>query len=429
MELRSAVSWDGTFHAVDFLQNLLLYAPLGAALSSRSWRLVVSSAAALSIAAEVVQLWSFERFSSPYDVLSNVLGACAGMWLWRRYRRKRDGAHVVLGASAIAACVLASALTFAVWKVPRQASEIAGWDSSFRVLLGNESTGDRPWRGTIHAMRILAGALSPQQVSVLGEKPLDVEDRELRASTLYRSSEVMDFEGGRAIALPHSLSSDLAKNISSFGAFTLLLRVEPANTSQAGPARIVSFSRDTEHRNFDLGQEQGRLIMRVRTPVSGLNGQNFHAETLPVLNPRTEVFVVATYDGRVSRIFVNGELYGRSDLAAAGCFVSTICGSGLPLVWSFFGATLAIVVFALMPGSESGSRIGLATAASAFAAVGLPHLPYLFPDWAVSPAWVKAMPPFGALAVGTAAAIGSRVRAEHDGLRSSGHAEPSTPRQ
>ena len=169
VELRSAVWWDGRFHAVDFLQNLLLYAPLGVALSGRSWRVVASSAAALSIAAEVVQLWSFERFSSPYDVLSNVLGACAGMWLWRRYRHARNGTCVVLRGSSVAVCVLASALAFVVWKVPRQSSEISGWNPTYGVLLGNESTGDRPWRGTIHAMRILAGALSPQQVSVLGE--------------------------------------------------------------------------------------------------------------------------------------------------------------------------------------------------------------------------------------------------------------------
>ena len=108
--------------------------------------------------------------------------------------------------------------------------------------------------------------------------------------------------------------------------------------------------------------------------------------------------------------------------------MSTICGTGLPLVWWFFGATLAVVAFALMPGNENGSRIGLATAASAIAAVGLPHLMQVFPDWALSPAWVKAMPLFGALAVGVAAAMGSRVRVEHDGSRSSRYAEPSTNR-
>ncbi len=416
LELRPEVSWDRGFDTLDFLQNLLLYAPLGVALSDRSWRRVVVVAAALSLSAELVQLWSFERFSSPYDVVANVLGAYGGMWLWRRYRGSDHAAAIVVRAFSVVGCVLVSALLYAHWKLPVRSSEISGWDPSFRLLLGNERTGDRPWRGTISSMRILTGALSPRQVRELNSSSWErTADHALFASTVYRNSTAATSNGGPAIALPRS--NEIAAQISGAGAFTLLLTLRPADVEQSGPARIVSFSRDTQARNFDLGQEQERLTLRVRTPVSGPNGQDVRADTVPVLRPETEVFVAATYDGAFSRIFVDGQLAGISNLAAAGCAVSTMCRSALPVVWSFFGATIAIVAFALV--SERGSRrhVALAIVGSACAAIALPQWSQVVPLWTTSPAWMKLMPLSGALAIGVAALFSAAPAGKRDRRR------------
>ncbi len=48
--------------------------------------------------------------------------------------------------------------------------------------------------------------------------------------------------------------------------------IVPANVRQAGPARIISFSSDPYHRNFTLGQERDRFVLRLRTPQTGENG-------------------------------------------------------------------------------------------------------------------------------------------------------------
>ncbi|CAN5314369.1 hypothetical protein BH23VER1_BH23VER1_02390 [soil metagenome] len=48
--------------------------------------------------------------------------------------------------------------------------------------------------------------------------------------------------------------------------------VTPANTSQAGPARMVTLSTDTSNRNFTLGQDGSRFEARIRTTTNGNNG-------------------------------------------------------------------------------------------------------------------------------------------------------------
>ncbi len=48
--------------------------------------------------------------------------------------------------------------------------------------------------------------------------------------------------------------------------------VKPANDTQSGPARIVSFSSDTSHRNITLGQNANAWEARLRTTATSENG-------------------------------------------------------------------------------------------------------------------------------------------------------------
>ena len=56
------------------------------------------------------------------------------------------------------------------------------------------------------------------------------------------------------------------------GAFTVEVWAVPADVSQKGPARIVSFSSGRRERNFTLGQEGKRLDARLRTTSRSTNG-------------------------------------------------------------------------------------------------------------------------------------------------------------
>jgi len=71
-------------------------------------------------------------------------------------------------------------------------------------------------------------------------------------------------------------------------------RIAPASGRQTGPARIVSFSTDGYHRNFTLAQEGDKLLFRLRTPRTGVNGMNPET-TLCTIRPGRDHHVIVSY--------------------------------------------------------------------------------------------------------------------------------------
>jgi len=78
------------------------------------------------------------------------------------------------------------------------------------------------------------------------------------------------------------------------------------NTTQRGPARIVTFSTNATERNFTLGQEGGTLIFRLRTTRTDLNGTNPQL-TLCSLRAGEPIHLVVTYEPGRLRCYRNGE--------------------------------------------------------------------------------------------------------------------------
>lgn len=82
--------------------------------------------------------------------------------------------------------------------------------------------------------------------------------------------------------------------------------VKPANTSQSGPARIVSLSANTSYRNFTMGQQGNDYSFRLRTGTNNNNGTNNELQGGQV-SPSGVQHVVMTRDfNGVQRIYVNG---------------------------------------------------------------------------------------------------------------------------
>lgn len=100
--------------------------------------------------------------------------------------------------------------------------------------------------------------------------------------------------------------------------FSVEAWVIPENTDQNGPARIVSYSRDTGRRNFTLGQRTDEWSARVATGETGANGSS------PELNTNNDALttelthVVMTYDNQSGgrKIYFNGVLAVEEDLGA-----------------------------------------------------------------------------------------------------------------
>ncbi|MDZ8117734.1 VanZ family protein [Pontiella agarivorans] len=93
---------------------------------------------------------------------------------------------------------------------------------------------------------------------------------------------------------------------------SLLIQLKPGNVMQAGPARIVTYSRDILHQNFMVGQAGRDLVFRLRTTTTDHNGMNPHLVVPGIFTAGKQLCLVLTYDGAVSRLFVDGEFYSES---------------------------------------------------------------------------------------------------------------------
>lgn len=115
-------------------------------------------------------------------------------------------------------------------------------------------------------------------------------------------------------------SSKLSSQIKSTGEYTIEAWLVPANVTQEGPARIISYSGGTTARNFTLGQTLYNYNFLQRSSTTDGNGEPAlstadAAERLQA----TQQHVVVTYtptQGR--RIYVNGVDTGDVDPVAGG---------------------------------------------------------------------------------------------------------------
>jgi hypothetical protein len=123
----------------------------------------------------------------------------------------------------------------------------------------------------------------------------------------------IDFTGGRAIASAIS-SRKLFDRIGSQGSgsqsYTLEMWIANANTTQDGPARIMTYSRSTGSRNFMLGQNLYQYVIRNRAFLEeSSNNGTPSMETYDVDQDAQSTLqhVTVTYDQLAGRrIYVDG---------------------------------------------------------------------------------------------------------------------------
>lgn len=375
VEWRAPVLGPLNLSVPDVLINLLLYAPLGLALWRRPLGATLAIAAVLSGSIEVLQMWAFERDSSPIDVLANLLGAAAGHALARHLAAARGlrCESLPLDRRALLLAALAAGVLITAWAWPARPSSLANWDAGFELLLGNERTADRPWRGELATLALVPAALSPHEIRALADLSA-LGDRAVLARIAgpgaYLLPAPLSLQGGSAAA---RIAPEAARRFLELAvernAFTLVASLSTADITQTGPARVVSFSADPFNRNFDLGQKGDRLIFRVRTPVTGPNGMNPRTETPSVLEEGRATAVAASFDGSVARIYVDGQTRGRANLAAAGCLLRNLCDSDLPIATALFGGLLAAIALGLLVPRSRPRAVALSLAAGASGAL------------------------------------------------------------
>jgi glycopeptide antibiotics resistance protein len=322
---------------VDWFRNVLLFLPLSFGLAClilpRRARWFSAGVTiwivclGLSYTIEVLQLFLPERESALSDLLANGASALLGLLAYAAWRERplwmlagwldqqliRTSARLWLALYAGYALLLALVVSYLF-----HAASLSTWNPDFPLVLGNEATGDRPWRGTIQsitfasAMDALGNDGEDQVIahySLTGTAPFPDEMGQLpdlvwhgaplAATTAGQGA----FDGHRWLATvtPVKFLNETIAATSQFTLSTTLATVDPAQT---GPARILSLSADPFQRNLTIGQEGAGLALRLRTGFSGANGlypqvvlTNVFADTRPHL-------VVVAYRGGQLRIEV-----------------------------------------------------------------------------------------------------------------------------
>ncbi len=294
---------NNLFTAADFVSNLVLYVPLGIALSGSSLVRAFLVGLTLSTSAEVLQLSYVGRIPSFVDIASSTCGAVVGYlaaMFWRRatgYNPVSLRVYRPLARAAIPIAILGTMML--LFHRPR--SDFSNWDPTYHL--------NRPWAGTISEAAIYPFAMAPSQINDLTSRKSGSYPSEPPIIRLVPTG-----SGGPLFSKAEELR--LYDSLVRTNQLTLLVSMRTSNLEQTGPARIITYSQDRTHRNFTLGQIRNSLSFRLRTPESGTNGNDPSLISGPVLSLNHTFFVAEVYDGRVSKLYVDGKCVGQVDLGA-----------------------------------------------------------------------------------------------------------------
>ena len=283
--------WDVTVERdwYEILLNVVLFVPFGFALGRRAARLpavacvgvALLAGSALSAGVEGCQMFLY-RHPSAADVVTNGLGALLG------------AVAAVIAGSRIAAALrrlLAwssahAAILVSLWGVVVVACvfrwfrpvTLAGWDLDYPMTIADEFGGGRPFAGTVHEARFVAGGL-------VADRAADQE--RLRAAL-------------------RSAQSD--------NAFELRVVFTSANATQVGPARLLTISPGVHRRDVMAGQRGKDLVVRVRNEVSGDNGIMPAFVVPEVVRPGNRQLLAVTWRRGRLRVRVDSGRERRFDL-------------------------------------------------------------------------------------------------------------------
>lgn len=123
----------------------------------------------------------------------------------------------------------------------------------------------------------------------------------------------LTFESATEVSLEQA-PRQLIESIKKSSELSLEAWFRTAGNDQTGPARMVTLSKDSSDRNITLGQDGGKLEVRLRTTSTSSNGVPSLA-TPAVLQPGRWTHVVYTYDkDGLARIYVDGKKHAQQHL-------------------------------------------------------------------------------------------------------------------
>jgi len=347
---------------LDLIDNILLFLPFGffmRLMNVRSkrpspvekWLRPAVFGAVLSACIELLQVFIPPRSCTVNDVAMNALGSLAGFWIADRWGkggtrvpgRARNILRLIFPVGAVAYAGMVLFLSV----LPSRLNDFRGWNSGFPMIIGNESTGDRPWNGAVSRIAIFNRILRLAEIESLAKS----------RATPYRlkNSPFADHwvawipldpaEGGtsdivgagpdgspirfvRPIGRPSPEASGIAVNgesplrssdsmapltqaLQRTGQMTLTLWMKTDDLNQSGPARIVTVSSNPDERNFTLAQDGHSLVLRVRTRQAGPNGSRICPSAGEALRDLDWHHVAAVFNRGFGGLYLDGKPVGR----------------------------------------------------------------------------------------------------------------------
>jgi glycopeptide antibiotics resistance protein len=350
----------------DYWRNVWFFMPFGIGLAwvlnttklkLRSSVLITLVASfVLSLIVETLQVFLPVRVPNITDLITNTLGGVLGVYLYwykdslltlivsiiSRDRSKLTAKSMAAIFGSYFAIVLIAILVLLL------NVNLKNWDEKFRLIVGNELESPRPWQGYINELVIVDRALSETEVAEAlvdrNNSFWDSLDSSVVAYSFnnkdkfyvdrFNNSEPLVWQGNdftesgklqidRGILLNNNQSltcnieqcerwlvtqkpvTRLIERLEKSNEFTVNTIIATNNLDQTGPARILSLSKSSFHRNLTLGQDKSSLVLRLRTPVSGDNASEPELILPKVFNDRELHHLLVTFKSNELNVYID----------------------------------------------------------------------------------------------------------------------------
>lgn len=290
------------------LLNIILFTSLGLGLTSLFQRTVRHRLTAILIGVtvcfcfsstiEVLQVFLPSRHPSLLDVALNSLGSLIGALTYPFWRSVNEQISLPLLLSAWIPGLTIHTLFFVFFPLYCSLNSdywsLTNWDPDYPLVLKNEATGNRTWSGNIYRLIISGHALTNQESvqatcddsvfsaisdHLIGYYRIDHNGFSSSRDSLgnlpnlnWHSSQSTESKKTNRWLMTDDAVRFMSSRMRRASQFSILLSFSADTTFQYGPARIFSVSKGPSLRNLTIGQEGDDLVVRIRTPLNGLNG-------------------------------------------------------------------------------------------------------------------------------------------------------------
>jgi VanZ family protein len=320
----------------DLLMNIVVFIPLGAlwragfGRQESRWYHPAAIGFWVSLAIELSQFCLPYRFPSLTDLFTNTAGALVGglisqdftlsaisIFFRNYFAEKLSAKRQKMWRWWLAVYMLMAFLLVVGWM---NQINLNNWEEHFPLQIGNEATGEREWHGTIVEISLWDSALKNESEKAASAPLWQMDFRNVDSTLLQKlpaegwalfhpekigfGKDGMTLYGGwlQNSALGQKLSGYLRQR----GRFTLQLTIAQPDAQNVGPARMVSLSPDNDRCNFMLGQHGATLCFRLRTPLSGSNGDNPIIWQTDFFRNDSLATITIVFDGNELNLLKNG---------------------------------------------------------------------------------------------------------------------------